>query len=82
MKIKDITPGDEYFLSTNKNSTMGCAAEYFTKFKNRRMVILKKMNNFHSNNNVLVQGYDPENLTLVNFWCSAYDLKRINRNET
>lgn len=77
MKTKDIVVGNEYILSSKKKSSCGCAEPYFDKYNSVNVLALKKLNNYQSKNTIKIQVFDQEELSMIRFWCSAYDLKEV-----
>jgi hypothetical protein len=77
LKTKEIELGGKYILASKKKSRVGCSGEYFDIYKNTPVYVLKKYNNFDRRNNIKIQIVDIERSRLVNFWCSAYDLKQF-----
>ena len=78
MKVKEIKNGDDYLLYSSKKSTTGCSDMYFKLFRNQKVTVVQKLNNFNAKNNVLIMGFDYDKLEYIQFWCSAYDLKELN----
>jgi hypothetical protein len=74
MKVRDIVIGDEYLLSTIRSSSQGCSSQFFQKFHDTKVMVLKKLINYKANNDVFVQVHDQVENNLVSFWCSAFDL--------
>jgi len=79
LKIKDVHVGQSYILSDNKKSRLGCSWMYFDTFKNTKVLVTEKLNNFNNKNTIRIQNLSSKDDTyeLVSFWCSPYDLKEI-----
>ncbi len=77
MRVKNITVGNKYILLSTHASHKGCAEGMFKKFKYETITALKKLNNYKARNDVYIQGFDTEKNTIINFWCSAFDLDEI-----
>lgn len=76
MKHKEVQIGGDYILKSNKYSNPAASKRMFEQLLGKRVTVVDKYSDLKNKNVIRIEGIVED--TIVEMWCSPYDLEHIN----